>query len=79
VERITEAGAAKSIVQNSHNVPREQIEIENEHGQTTKADVVLVARQFLREPEWVFRVAYILGVEVQWPGAVSERPVLKGQ
>jgi 2,4-dienoyl-CoA reductase-like NADH-dependent reductase (Old Yellow Enzyme family) len=71
VERITEAEAAKSIVQNSHNVPREQIEIENEHGQTTKADVVLVARQFLREPEWVFRVAYILGVEVQWPGAVA--------
>jgi 2,4-dienoyl-CoA reductase-like NADH-dependent reductase (Old Yellow Enzyme family) len=32
-----------------------------------KADVVLVARQFMREPEWVFRVAYKLGVEVQWP------------
>jgi 2,4-dienoyl-CoA reductase-like NADH-dependent reductase (Old Yellow Enzyme family) len=31
------------------------------------ADVVLVARQFMREPEWVLKVASQLGVEVAWP------------
>ena len=30
------------------------------------ADIVLAARQFLREPEWVLRVAHQLGVEVKW-------------
>jgi 2,4-dienoyl-CoA reductase-like NADH-dependent reductase (Old Yellow Enzyme family) len=36
-------------------------------GENTVADVVLVARQFMREPEWVLRVAWRLGVDVQWP------------
>jgi 2,4-dienoyl-CoA reductase-like NADH-dependent reductase (Old Yellow Enzyme family) len=36
-------------------------------GQDAVADVVFVARQFMREPEWVLRVAHTLGVEVQWP------------
>ncbi|KAK3693724.1 hypothetical protein B0T22DRAFT_505646 [Podospora appendiculata] len=31
------------------------------------ADLVLIARQFLREPEFVLRSAHQLGVEVQWP------------
>jgi 2,4-dienoyl-CoA reductase-like NADH-dependent reductase (Old Yellow Enzyme family) len=31
------------------------------------ADVVLVARQFMREPEWVLRVAWQLGLDVAWP------------
>lgn len=31
------------------------------------ADLVLMARQFLREPEWVFRAAHELGVQVKWP------------
>ncbi|KAK3336135.1 hypothetical protein B0T19DRAFT_29103 [Cercophora scortea] len=31
------------------------------------ADLVLVGRQFLREPEFVLRCAHQLGVEVQWP------------
>jgi len=26
-----------------------------------------VARQFMREPEWVLRVAAVLKVEVAWP------------
>lgn len=78
VGMITEAEAAKSIVQNGQEGPREQIEIENERGQTTKADVVLVARQFLREPEWVFRVAYRLGVKVQWPVQYHRGQFLKG-
>lgn len=31
------------------------------------ADVILVARQFMREPEWVLRIAWKLGVDVAWP------------
>lgn len=31
------------------------------------ADAILVARQFMREPEWVLRVAWKLGVDVAWP------------
>lgn len=45
----------------------EGVEINDEQGATAKADIVLVARQFLREPEWVLRVAHHLGVDVQWP------------
>ncbi|OAL42927.1 FMN-linked oxidoreductase [Pyrenochaeta sp. DS3sAY3a] len=36
-------------------------------GKEPQADVVLVARQFMREPEWVLRVAWQLGVDVAWP------------
>jgi hypothetical protein len=32
------------------------------------ADTIFVARQFMREPEWVLRVAWKLGVDVAWPG-----------
>jgi hypothetical protein len=35
------------------------IEIEDEQGKPAKADVVLVARQFLRESKWVFRSSHI--------------------
>ncbi|KAI0873918.1 hypothetical protein GGS24DRAFT_362657 [Hypoxylon argillaceum] len=36
-------------------------------GRVPKADAVLAARQFLREPEFVLRAAHQLGVEVKWP------------
>lgn len=54
---------------------------ETEHGGSTQADIILVARQFLREPEWVLRVAHQLGVDVSWPHQYarakwSERVVL---
>ena len=78
VGMITEAEAARSIVQNGKEGPRDPVEIESERGQKTKADVVLVARQFLREPEWVFRVAYRLGVEVQWPVQYLRGKFLRG-
>ena len=78
VGMITEAEAAKSIVQNGKEGPRDHVEIESESGQKTKADVVLVGRQFLREPEWVFRVAYRLGVEVQWPVQYHMGKFLRG-
>lgn len=40
---------------------------EGRDGKEPQADVVLVARQFMREPEWVLRVAHQLGVDVAWP------------
>ena len=46
---------------------KEPLTFETESGATTQADVILVARQFLREPEWVLRVAHQLGVDVNWP------------
>ncbi|KAF2240538.1 FMN-linked oxidoreductase [Trematosphaeria pertusa] len=36
-------------------------------GNAPMADVILVARQFMREPEWVLRVAWKLGVDIAWP------------
>ncbi|KAI0992514.1 hypothetical protein K3495_g15671 [Podosphaera aphanis] len=63
---ITEAEQAKSIVESSKG-NSSLIETENERGDITKADIVLVARQFLREPEWVLNVAGKLNVVVQWP------------
>ncbi|KAJ9139132.1 NADPH dehydrogenase [Pleurostoma richardsiae] len=39
---------------------------EGEDREPAKADVVIIARQFLREPEFVLRVAQHLGVPVKW-------------
>jgi 2,4-dienoyl-CoA reductase-like NADH-dependent reductase (Old Yellow Enzyme family) len=79
VGMITEAEAAKSIVENGQSEKSsELIEIESESGQKAKADIVLVARQFLREPEWVLRVAYRLGVKVQWPQQYHRGQFVKG-
>ncbi|TKA30997.1 hypothetical protein B0A50_01965 [Salinomyces thailandicus] len=36
-------------------------------GKQPMADAVLIARQFMREPEWVLKVAWRLGVDVAWP------------
>lgn len=82
VGMITEAEAAKAIVENGK--PKEigeanlTVEIEDEQGAIAKADIVLVARQFLREPEWVLRVAYRLGVKVQWPQQYHRGTFVKG-
>lgn len=79
VGMITEAEAAKSIVENGQSEKSSDlIEIENEGGQKAKADIVLIARQFLREPEWVLRVAYRLGVKVQWPQQYHRGTFVKG-
>ncbi|RFU31337.1 hypothetical protein B7463_g5028, partial [Scytalidium lignicola] len=69
VGMITEAEQAKSIVESgkSKQEQGQTIEIQDEQEKIAKADIVLVARQFLREPEWVLRVAHRLGVKVQWP------------
>jgi 2,4-dienoyl-CoA reductase-like NADH-dependent reductase (Old Yellow Enzyme family) len=76
VGMITEAEAAKQIVEKGKGDGL--VEIEDENGGIAKADVVLVARQFLREPEWVLRVAYRLGITVQWPSQYSRGQFVKG-
>ena len=79
VGMITQAERARDIVQGSNKSDWSERFIEFSEGDEAKeardmldgdqaiADVVLVARQFMREPEWVLRVAWHLGVEVQWP------------
>ncbi|EKD20677.1 uncharacterized protein L3040_006397 [Drepanopeziza brunnea f. sp. 'multigermtubi'] len=74
VGMITEAEVAKSILEKSEDT----IEITDENGGLAKADVVLVGRQFLREPEWVLRVAHRLGLKVQWPQQYQRGQFLKG-
>lgn len=67
---ITNAEMARSIVQEDGSLAGPQdgtVEVEAESGRKSRADLVLVARQFLREPEFVLRVAQQLGVEVSWP------------
>ncbi|KAH9865337.1 hypothetical protein J1614_008920 [Plenodomus biglobosus] len=77
---ITEAEQARSIVEQGGAVLAKNgdVEIEKEakaavaiteakDGKEPLADVVLVARQFMREPEWVLRVAWQLDVDVAWP------------
>ena len=79
VGMITEAEAAKSIVENGNEKNGEKtVEINDEVGAIAKADIVLVARQFLREPEWVLRVAYRLGVKAQWPQQYHRGQFVKG-
>ncbi|KAH8814915.1 NADH-dependent flavin oxidoreductase-like protein [Xylogone sp. PMI_703] len=74
---ITEAEQAKAIVENRVPKPNGTIEIKDEQDKPAKADIVLVARQFLREPEWVLRVAHKLGVKVQWPVQYQRGKFLK--
>lgn len=70
---ITEADQAKKIVQQAREnatgedaiTARDMTQAQGD--QQPMADVVLVARQFLREPEWVLKVAWELGVDVAWP------------
>lgn len=40
-------------------------------GPEAAAELALVARQFLREPEWVLRAAHELKVAVKWPHQYS--------
>jgi 2,4-dienoyl-CoA reductase-like NADH-dependent reductase (Old Yellow Enzyme family) len=79
VGMITDAEAAKAIVENGKPLPKaDTVETEDEQGAVAKADIVLIARQFLREPEWVLRVAYRLGVKVQWPQQYHRGQFVKG-
>ncbi|XXG98731.1 hypothetical protein Hte_005060 [Hypoxylon texense] len=72
VGMITTAEMARSVVQEgkaaaTHDKGSVEVAEEASGGQATQADLVLVARQYLREPEFPLRVAHQLGVEVKWP------------
>ncbi|KAK3310626.1 uncharacterized protein B0T15DRAFT_498728 [Chaetomium strumarium] len=54
-----------------------KVEVEGESGAKTRADLVLVARQFLREPEFVLKTAFELGVKVQGPIQYHRAPYQK--
>jgi 2,4-dienoyl-CoA reductase-like NADH-dependent reductase (Old Yellow Enzyme family) len=67
---ITDATQAKDIVEVDKSIEQEAAIAEkmtDAKGKTPMADIVLIARQFMREPEWVLRVAHQLGVDVAWP------------
>ncbi|CAG8403009.1 unnamed protein product [Penicillium salamii] len=60
---ITEAESARDIVEGAEAKATEEIL----SGKEPKADAVLLARQFLREPEWVLTAAKKLGVGISVP------------
>ena len=62
---VTEAGQARDLVQ--AEAAAAGAATDAREGREPAADVVLIARQFMREPEWVFKVANELGVDVAWP------------
>ncbi|PVI07156.1 NADH-dependent flavin oxidoreductase-like protein, partial [Periconia macrospinosa] len=78
---ITEAEQARNILEGGATEaqqPGDNAEIEKEaktalkmtesnDGKDPMADVILVARQFMREPEWVLKVAWKLGIPISWP------------
>ena len=69
---ITQAEQARTIVEMTLSEALQSEASAAQHvtdakGQEPMADVVLVGRQFLREPEWVLKVAWQLGVDVAWP------------
>ncbi|KAI9146806.1 putative NADPH dehydrogenase [Paramyrothecium foliicola] len=69
VGKITEAEMARSLVEERKPVEcngNGSIEVEGDHG-VAQAELILAARQFLRDPQWVFNVAHELGVDVKWP------------
>ncbi|CEL02159.1 Putative NADH:flavin oxidoreductase/12-oxophytodienoate reductase [Aspergillus calidoustus] len=68
---ITEPEQARDLLEPDQLLAKEAADAKNatdaKDGAEPAADIVLVARQFMREPEWVLRVAWKLGVEVAWP------------
>lgn len=71
---ITEAEQARDIVDDNgsdlsigEEAAAAKEMTEAKPGKQPMADVILVARQFMREPEWVLKVAWKLGVDVAWP------------
>ncbi|KAI1467413.1 FMN-linked oxidoreductase [Daldinia caldariorum] len=81
---ITNAEMARSIVQEGKLLSEgatanDGAEVADDSGQITQADIVLVARQYLREPQFNLRVAHELGVDVKWPNQYLKAKWRKGQ
>lgn len=69
VELITDEVQAKDIVEESLHEEAEAARhmVEEHPEKEIMADAIFVARLFTREPEWVLRVVWKLGVDVAWP------------
>ncbi|PYI30925.1 NADH-dependent flavin oxidoreductase [Aspergillus indologenus CBS 114.80] len=61
---ITEAEQAKEIVEGAEEARAAEDTLS---GSSPRADLVFLARQFLREPEWVLNAAKTLGVPIEHP------------
>jgi 2,4-dienoyl-CoA reductase-like NADH-dependent reductase (Old Yellow Enzyme family) len=67
VGQITQAEMARELVQGGKTQKGDgTVEVEGENGTVAKAELVLAARQFLRDPQWVLSVARELNVDVKW-------------
>jgi 2,4-dienoyl-CoA reductase-like NADH-dependent reductase (Old Yellow Enzyme family) len=68
---ITEADQARDIVDADRSIGEEAKAADEmtdaKYGKEPMADVILVARQFMREPEWVLKVGWKLGLDIAWP------------
>jgi 2,4-dienoyl-CoA reductase-like NADH-dependent reductase (Old Yellow Enzyme family) len=66
---ITEAEQARDIVEGSIEEEARVVKemLDAKEGKEPLADVVLIARQFMRDPAFVLRVAAELDVKVAWP------------
>jgi 2,4-dienoyl-CoA reductase-like NADH-dependent reductase (Old Yellow Enzyme family) len=85
VGMITEAEEARDIVEQPAIIAQLEIVIHKEaeaakelndakDSKQPMADVFLVTRLFLREPDWVLKVAWKLGVDVWWPNKFTRVP-----
>ncbi|EAQ92797.1 hypothetical protein CHGG_01032 [Chaetomium globosum CBS 148.51] len=79
VGMVSTAEMARGLVQADGTLAGKEngegtVEVDAEHGTKAKADLVLVARQFLREPEFVLKTATLLGVKVQGPVQYHRAP-----
>ncbi|KAK4205249.1 putative NADPH dehydrogenase [Triangularia verruculosa] len=76
VGMVTSAEMARDVVQGEEGDETVEV-VDGEHGTKARADLVLVARQYLREPEFVLKVAAELGVGVRLPLQYSRAPFPK--
>ncbi|KAM0216521.1 hypothetical protein ACHAQD_007753 [Fusarium lateritium] len=69
VGKITEAEMARELVEGRKPVERNgngTVEVEGDHG-VAQPELVLAARQFLRDPQWVLNAANEIGLRCKWP------------
>lgn len=75
---IVQAQGSGSAEANGHNGVDQgnaaTLEVDEEHGQVTQADAVFVARQFLREPNFVYKIADEIGVRIKWSNQYHRAP-----
>lgn len=69
---ITEAEQARDILEGQDRSIGEEAQAavamtDASGSKEPMADAILVARQLMREPEWVLKVAWKLGIDIAWP------------